>query len=187
MTRAELKALAKQQIKGSIGTMFVIALLTTIITGTGLGSILTPGLSLSLCMIYLNMTKGQKASVGDMFEGVRHLGKAWWLNILIAFFTTLWSFLFVIPGIVKSLAYSMAGYVLADNPGLTARQALNESKRITMGHKGELFVLQLSFIGWHLLGAITFGIAYIYITPYMNATMANFYNAIKNPNAVEGV
>ena len=89
MTRAELKALAKQQIKGSIGTMFVIALLTTIITGTGLGSILTPGLSLSLCMIYLNMTKGQKASVGDMFEGVRHLGKAWWLNILIAFFTHL--------------------------------------------------------------------------------------------------
>ena len=74
----------------------------------------------------------------------------------------------------------MAPYILAENPELTARQALNLSKEITYGHKMELFVLDLSFIGWCLLGAITFGLAFIYVAPYMNATKANFYNAIKN-------
>jgi uncharacterized membrane protein len=186
MTRAEMKAAAKAQIKGNVGIMFVITLLTGLISGTGIGSLLVPGISLSLCMIYLNMTKGQKANVGDMFSGIRYLGKAWWLNILIAFFTTLWTYLFVIPGIVKSFSYSMATYVLADNPNLTARQALNESKRIMKGHKWELFVLQLSFIGWHILGGLTFGLAYIYIIPYMSATTANFYNSIKDGVIVEG-
>ena len=181
MTRAEMKAAAKQQIKGNIGILFVIALLVSLITGTGIGAILAPAFSLALCMIYLNLTRGQKASVGDMFSGIQYLGKAWWLNILIAFFTMLWSWLFVIPGIIKGLSYSMATYILADNPELTAREALNESKRIMHGHKMDLFVLQLSFIGWHLLGALTFGLAYIYVVPYMSATTANFYNAIKNP------
>lgn len=79
----------------------------------------------------------------------------------------------------------MAGYVLAENPNLTARQALNISKQITKGHKAELFVLGLSFIGWGLLCVITFGIAYIYVMPYMNATITNFYNSIKGNVAVE--
>lgn len=181
MTRQEMKAAAKQQIKGNVGILFVIALLTSLITATVLGAILTPGLSLSLTMIYLGMTQGKKAAVGDMFEGVRHLGKAWWLNILMAFFVSLWSMLLVIPGLVKSYSYAMAPYILAENPELKAREALNESKRIMKGHKWDLFVLQLSFIGWELLGAITFGIAYIYVVPYMNAAVANFYNSVKAP------
>ena len=181
LDRRYLKEKAKKQIKGNIGILFVIALLTGIIASTGLGAILVPGLSLSLCMIYLNMAKGEKVSVGDMFNGIKYLGKAWWLNIITVFFISLWTCLFYIPGIVKSFAYSMAPYILADNPNLTARQALRESKKITQGHKLDLFVLQLSFLGWHLLGAVTFGIAYIWIIPYINATTVNFYNSIKSP------
>ena len=73
----------------------------------------------------------------------------------------------------------MSYYILADNPELTAREALRKSKEMMVGHKLDLFILMLSFFGWYLLGAITFGIAYIYIIPYLNATMANFYNSIK--------
>lgn len=184
MRRAELKAAAKEQIKGNIGMLLVIALITGLITCTVIGSILVPGLTLSLIAIYLNLTNGQKASVGDMFCRMGALGKGWWLSILTCFFTSLWSMLFVIPGIVKSFAYSMAPYVLAENPTMTAREALRVSKEITKGHKFEIFVLQLSFFWWHLLGMITFGLAYIYVVPYINATMANFYNSIKSAEAI---
>ena len=94
--------------------------------------------------------------------------------------------LFVIPGIVKGLSYSMAHYVLADHPEMTARQALNESKRITQGHKGELFVLNLSFLGWQILASFTFGILYIWLIPYMQATVANFYRSLTAKTTVEG-
>ena len=185
MTRAEMKAAAKLQIKGSIGIFFLIMLVTGLIAATYIGSLVVPAISVSVCAICINLTNGQKPSFGDMFCRIGTFGKSLWLSILIAFFTILWSMLFYIPGIVKAYSYSMAYYVLAENPELTARQALNISKQITKGHKGELFVLDLSFIGWCLLGVITFGLAFIYVAPYMDATRANFYNSIKNGAAVE--
>ena len=94
-------------------------------------------------------------------------------------FTYLWALLFFIPGIVKALSYSMAPYILAENKGKSALECINESKEMTKGHKMELFVLGLSFIGWGLLCGITFGIAAIWVAPYMQATMANVYNSLK--------
>jgi len=183
INRAELKANAKAQIKGNIGILFVCVLLAGLIMGvTVVGPIvLAPAFGVSMCLIYLGMTKGKKPEVSDIFNGFKDglFGKAWWLNFITGFFIMLWSCLFMIPGIIKMYAYSMAPYILAENPTMTAREALNESKRITKGHKGELFVLQLSFFWWYLLCGITFGIAYIYVAPYISATTANFYNAIK--------
>lgn len=192
MDRPALKAAAKAQIKGNLGTIFVIVLLIGLLCCIPLfGFILAPGLSISLCMIYLNLTKGQSPEVGHMFSGTKVLGKAWWLQILTAFFVFLWSLLLFIPGIVKSYAYSMALYVLADNPTFTAREALRESKRITQGHKGQLFILELSFFGWMLLACIPIVgtiVMLVYIIPYMSATYANAYNALKasaNTNTAE--
>ena len=76
----------------------------------------------------------------------------------------------------------MAYYVLAENPQMSANEALNESKAIMDGHKMDLFVLYLSFIPWMLLGSITLGIAYIYVMPYMQLTITNFYHKIKRPS-----
>ena len=192
MDRPALKAAAKAQIKGNLGTIFVIVLLISLLCCIPLfGFVLAPGLSISLCMIYLNLTKGQSPEVGHMFSGTKVLGKAWWLQILTAFFVFLWSLLLFIPGIVKSYAYSMALYVLADNPTFTAREALRESKRITQGHKGQLFILELSFFGWMLLACIPIVgtiVMLVYIIPYMSVTYANAYNALKasaNTNTVE--
>lgn len=195
MNRAELKAAAKSQIKGNIGMLFLCFL---IIFGIGLacgfipmvGSLasflVTPPLSVGLCMVYLGLTEGKKAEVGTLFKGFQVFGKSIWLSVLIYVFTFLWSLLFVIPGIVKTYSYSMANYVLADNPEMTAREALRESKEIMKGHKWELFVLHLSFILWNLLGVITIGLAYIYVIPYMSASVANFYQKIKRqPQVVE--
>lgn len=185
MDRKQIKAAAKAQIKGNIGMLFLIALLIALVSSIPVvGMILAPGFSISMIIIYINLTYGKKPEVADTFSGVKVLGKAWWLSILTAFFVSLWSMLFYIPGIVKAFAYSMAPYVLAENPNMTARQALNESKTITQGHKGELFVLGLSFIGWGIVVAFTFGIAAIWVLPYMQATYANAYNAIKAPAVV---
>ena len=177
--RSELKTAAKGQISGNIGIFFVCYLLIGLICGTGVGALLAPALSIGLIMMFLGLTNGQKPKIGDLFNGINVFGKALWLNIITGFFTMLWMYLFIIPGIIKAISYSMAPYILAENPNMTAREALNESKRITKGHKGDLFVLQLSFFWWYCLCGITFGIAYIYVVPYMQATMANAYNKIK--------
>ena len=177
--RAELKAIAKAQIKGHIGTLFVCMLLVGLIVGTLVGALLAPGLLIGMIMIYLALAKGTAPQVTDIFKGLPVFGKALWLNIITGFFTCLWSMLLFVPGIIKGISYSMAPYVLAENPDMMAREALNESKRITQGHKMNLFVLSLSFLGWFLLVGITFGIAIVYVGPYMQATFANAYNAIK--------
>jgi len=88
--------------------------------------------------------------------------------------------LLVIPGIVKGFSYSMAIYILAENPEITATQALDESQRMMYGHRLELFILHLSFLPWLFLTGVTFGIAGIYVIPYMQATLTNYYNALKN-------
>lgn len=100
-----------------------------------------------------------------------------------AFFTGLlgflWSLLFFIPGIVKGYSYSMSVYILAENKGKSALECINESKKLTQGHKMELFLLDLSFIGWFLLGVLTLGIGFIWIEPYRQATIANAYQSLK--------
>jgi len=188
MTRAELKAAAKEQIRGKIGLFFIMMLIIVAISiacafipmvGSIISFVITPAFSLSLCMFFLKLTKGEETSVGDLFAGFNKTGRALWLNILISVFTFLWSLLLVIPGIIKAYAYSMSFYVLADNPELTASEALAKSQSMMNGHKMELFVLELSFIGWFFLVGLTFGLAAIYVAPYMEATMANFYNSIK--------
>ena len=188
MTRVELKSAAKEQIKGKIGLLFIVFIIVAAITaacgavpvvGWFASIIVSPAFQISLCMMYLSLTKGEEISVGDIFKGFNVTGKAIWLSIITAVYTFLWTLLLIVPGIVKSFAYAMAPYILADEPELTASEALAKSQRIMNGHKFDLFVLDLSFIGWALLGTITFGIALIYVVPYRSATIANFYNSIK--------
>lgn len=190
MDRVELKTLAKQQIKGHIGVLFLISLvffgisaLAGMIPMVGslvMALVITPAFSIAMIVIYLNLTKNMTPEIGELFA---HFNKFWsafkicWLNGL---FVALWSLLLVIPGIIKAYSYSMALYILAENPEIGALEAINRSKAMMDGHKMERFVLDLSFIGWHLLGAVTFGIAYVWVIPYISATTANFYNSIKN-------
>lgn len=194
MNRAELKAAAKSQIKGNIGMLFLcyliifaISLVSGFIPVAGgiVAFVITPPLSVGLVLIYLGLTEGKKVEVGTLFSGFQYFGKSIFLMILVAVFTFLWSLLFCIPGIIKGLSYSMAYYILAENPDMTAREALKESKEIMQGHKWELFVLQLSFILWILLTIVTFGIAAIYVVPYQTCTVANFYQKIKRQPQVQ--
>ena len=198
MNRAELKAMAKEQIRGNIGILFVVTLVMALLSGLAAGVlslipvvgpivaavVVTPAFALSMVRIYLGLTYSKKPEVKDVFTGFDDFWAAFKVTFLYSLYIFLWSLLFVIPGIVKTYSYSMAMYVLAENKGMSATECINASKEMTNGHKMDLFVLSLSFIGWMMLGSITFGLAYIWVMPYMNATFANAYNSLK-PAAAE--
>ncbi len=95
------------------------------------------------------------------------------------FFTFLWTCLFYIPGIIKSYAYRMIPYIVADNPRIGAKRALKLSCQMTKGHKFEIFILDVSFIGWYLLGLLACCIGVYAVVPYQLATNAELYDVLK--------
>ena len=188
-TRAELKEMAKQQIKGNIGMLFVITLIIGAISGAAgaipplalaVSIIVTPAFSISIIRVYQELARsGKKPEAKDAFAGFDDFWTGFKALFLVGLFTFLWSLLFVIPGIIKSFSYSQTMMIVAENKGIGAREAINRSKAMMDGRKMDYFVLGLSFIGWGLLCCITLGIAAIWVGPYMQATMVNFYNDIK--------
>ena len=189
MSRQELKAMAKEQIKGNIGILFVITLIVALVAGLSnivpvVGSlacvfVITPAFSIAIVIIYLKLVAGTKPEIAELFHHFDKFWGAFKVTFLTGLFTFLWALLLYIPGIIKALSYSMAMFILAENPDMPALEAIDRSKKMMDGHKMDLFVLYLSFIGWGLLCGITFGIAAIWVVPYMSATMVNFYNSIK--------
>lgn len=102
-----------------------------------------------------------------------------WGMFLTGLFVFLWTLLLFIPGVIKSLAYSMVPYILNDYPELSANQAINLSKKMMKGHKLDLFCLILSFVGWSILNIFTVGIGTLWLYPYMYTSMAAFYQDVK--------
>ena len=91
----------------------------------------------------------------------------------------LWSLLFVIPGIIKSYEYSMVPYILAENPQISSERAFELSKKMTHGEKWKIFVLDLSFIGWRILGVLCCCVGEIFLQPYVEATYAELYQVMR--------
>lgn len=121
--------------------------------------------------------------LGYSFKEGRYL-KTVGAMLLKDIFIFLWTLLLVIPGIIRSYDYYLVEYILADDPDMSARDALRKSKMMMKGHKWNTFVLNLSFLGWMILSSFTFGILYLFwVHPYMEATDAELYQAIKNQQA----
>jgi len=114
-------------------------------------------------------------------------GKYWYIvkaMLWRGFINFLWFLLLIIPGIIKYYAYKMVPYILADNPHMDYRRALNLSTRMTNGHKAAMFVLDLSFIGWYLLGTLALLVGVLFVLPYQNATNAELYIILRQ-NALD--
>ena len=136
------------------------------------------------CKRYFLRNLNEKAQVGNIgyaFDNnYKNITKTMFFRDL---YTVLWTLLLIIPGIVKSYEYQMIPYLLAENPQMTKEQAFAESKRMMTGQKWRAFVLDLSFIGWNILSALTLGILGIfYVQPYMDATHAALYEALRYGN-----
>ena len=121
-------------------------------------SILTTLLSVLLgagfAMYCMAIRRGERAEYLTLFDGFSFVGKLIALTIVTYAFIWLWSMLFVIPGIVAAYRYRFAPYNLYENPGISVMEALEMSKRQTMGYKGQIFALDLSYIGWTLLASL---------------------------------
>ena len=126
----------------------------------------------------LNLLEGKEAKVEDVFSQFHRFGDGFCLRLLRNIFTALWTLLFIIPGIVAEYSYSMANFILLENPGMGANEALKASKELMRGHKWELFCLRLSFFGWSLLSALTLGIGDLWLNAYKNAAEAAFYREL---------
>jgi len=153
---------------GTWGQVLMIALfLMTVMMGIG------------FTIYCLKVCEFQKAGTGTLFDGFAIFMKALWLYILMAILVFLWSLLLVIPGIIALYRYRMAIYVMIENPHMNAIECLVESRRMMTGHKLELFVLDLSFVGWFLL-IVVFPPVLVWVAPYYSVTAADFYIALRD-------
>jgi len=129
--------------------------------------------------LYLKMSRSpEKVSFKVFIEGLNNWARAILATLWKALWIFLWSLLFVIPGIVKSFAYSQMFYILNEYQNVSVTKSMKISMLITKGHKGELFIMQLSFLGWLILGAFSLGIGYLWIIPYMEMSFVNAYHAM---------
>jgi len=127
----------------------------------------------------LHASRGeQTGGVPTLFSGFSAFWRVLSLYLLMGIFAFLWSLLLIIPGIVKAFSYSQATYILMDHPDMTAMECITASKEMMRGYKWDLFVLILSFIGWEILSAFTFGLLQIWLQPYAGISFAGFYNGI---------
>lgn len=191
MDRAAIKAHARKSISGKIFILLAITIVVAIIGGI-LGLIPVVGwlallviegpIMFAEAKIYLGIVeKNRTPEIKDLMEGAKeeNFTRSFVGFLRYTIFTALWSLLFYIPGIIKSISYSQMFYLMAENKKMTAAEAQKKSMEIMEGHKWEYFVLGLSFILWYLLVGITFGLAAIYVAPYIEATKAEFYRKLK--------
>lgn len=130
---------------------------------------------LGLAAFFLKLVRNEEVRFGDLFGGFKYFLNTFLLHLFIVIFTILWFMLLIVPGFVALLKYSMAFYIMRDNPEIGALEAIRQSKELMYGHKTRFFFLWLSFIGWFILGIVTFGLGFLYLLPYYNATKAHFY------------
>ena len=129
---------------------------------------------------YFIKNHDENPELGEIFKGF----KGNYLNVVKVMFLMnlkilLWSFLLIVPGVIKAYEYSMIPYLLAENPNLSADEVFSLSKQMTTGQKMDLFVLELSFLGWIILGLICCGIGILFVLPYPEATRAEVYLILK--------
>lgn len=188
MDRASMKTHAKEQIKGKIFTLLAIYIIVGLVSGLigmvlgplgGIATLLITGsITLAESFIFLGITnKSRMPKIEDLLFGFKdgNFMRSFIGYLRMVIFTALWSLLFWIPGIIKGIAYSQMFYLMAEDKNLEPGEAQKKSMALMEGHKWEYFVLQLSFIPWYILGGITFGLAFIWIAPYVSTTFAEYH------------
>lgn len=159
----------------------LVGTLTVSLTGGfwGLVTFLIGGtIQLGYAQYLLNQHDGKEFSFNDLFSQFHRFGQGFAQNFLTGLYVFLWMLLFIVPGIIKAFSYAMTPFIMADHPELSASEAITRSREMMDGHKLELFVLDLTFIGWNILCALTFNIGNIFLNPYKNAAHAVFYRQI---------
>lgn len=183
----ELKTCARTGPKGNYWTFFGAMILWGIISGVvnfipGIGTLAA---IVFICLRQYGMANmalrgadHRQLEIGDAFIGFKQFGRAFACGFFVTLFVLLWSLLLVIPGIIKAFSYLLTPYLVLEHPDWTVMEAIDESRRLMDGNKWRAFLFGLSFIGWWLLGILTFGILYFWLIPYQSIAMGAFYRAV---------
>ena len=195
MTRQEIKEWSKQKIKGNMWTILgailianLVSSITSVITVenefvalaiTIGGGVLSFIMQIGLVKYMINFITDKQNEIEVLFSKFKDWKQATvvYLHQFINVF--LWTLLFIIPGIIKGYAYSLVTYILADNSEISSKEVLKLSEEMMNGHKMQLFTLELSFVGWHLLAILTLGILEIWLIPYQQTSTAKFLLDVK--------
>lgn len=184
MNSQHIRARARDAISGRWNSLALIFFVYTVLVGalsfTGVGALIISGpVSVAFAAISLKAVRGEYFELKNLFDGFYNFLNTFLLGLVNSVFIALWSLLFVIPGIIKALSYSMSYYIMAENPEMSGEDARRESIMMMNGNKMRLFKLHFSFIGWYLLSMITLGILLFWVVPYVQAATAVFYEEIK--------
>ena len=171
-------------ITGLLAGIATVVILIVLVAKVFVGNLLKMG---GYRFFILNQTA--QPGIGTLLDGFR---SGHYVNIVLTMFlrdlfTTLWSLLLVVPGIVKHYEYLMVPYIIAENPAMDYKEAFQISKQMMDGEKMEAFIMDLSFLGWYLLSAVTCGLlAIFYVNPYVQASFAELYTFNKQKAYQEG-
>lgn len=184
MNFGSIKTEAKAKMSGKVGFILMAFILTALIAMafSAFSLVILGPLAVGSAALFLNLWRGNNAKYDDLLEGKKQFGAAFLTGLLMAAEILLWSCLFYIPGLIKYYAYSQVFYIRQDHPEMSAKEALRASEKMMDGHKMEFFLLQLSFIGWHILAGFTFGLLYLWLIPYMQMTYVGYYERLKALN-----
>lgn len=196
-TASEYRRRAREALEGNIfGNTWLFMVLVVLVTGAILsvsgiifiGPLLLIGpISIGICSYTLHVVRNteKKNKIAPLLDGFRgSVGNSILVGLLATIFTALWSLLFVIPGIVKAIAYSQCYFIALEHPEYDANTCITESRKMMNGHKWEYFCLQFSFIGWMIVGSFCLGVGTLWVSAYMNAANAAFYEDLKNQPVV---
>lgn len=196
-TASEYRRRAREALEGNIfGNTWLFMVLVVLVTGAILsvsgiifiGPLLLIGpISIGICSYTLHVVRNteKKNKIDPLLDGFRgSVGNSILVGLLATIFTALWSLLFVIPGIVKAIAYSQCYFIALEHPEYDANTCITESRKMMNGHKWEYFCLQFSFIGWMIVGACCLGVGTLWVSAYMNAANAAYYEDLKNQPVV---
>lgn len=201
MDRVEIKKLAKEKIKGNVFNILwpilVIGAISSLLTGFLEDDASTISQILLLCVSFLSsifsicyyaylmeFVRTGKSSFNTIIEFFKkNFVRILLLSILLSVFTVLLTLLFIVPGIIFSYACSMVCFLLIDTD-LGPMELIKESCKMMKGYKWDYFVFNFSFIGWVLLGILTFGILYFWLTPYIYVAQYLYYEKLKEKNTV---
>lgn len=181
MNRQEIKIRSKEYMKGNWDTAWLLFFLVPALTAfatlltLGAGAIIVSGpLTMGTIMIYYTIALGGKGDWKTVINPLKNrLSDAFVVGLIISIAAFI-----PILGIILELAFAEAWIILINDPDISGLDALKRSREIMKGHKGELFVLYLSFIGWFLLACITFGIALLYVVPYLKTSTVMYLQSI---------
>jgi uncharacterized membrane protein len=184
-TNFELKEAAKLSVKPYLFESILAVFLVGLILGAtsyaaGASLIIGGPIYVGLIMFFSKLRQKERPEITTIFQGFKeHFTSSLVGYLLSTLFIMLWSLLLIIPGLIKSFSYSMTLYIIKDNPTMSGNDAITLSRKMMDGNKMRLLSLYFSYIGWFLLGIITFGIALIYIAPFVSAAVLEFYEDLK--------